>query len=159
MKVVTLEATSWKKSDELPQDSVRTSPPLTLEPSSLASLPPLCWGSPSPAHPASSSHESTLPAPTEHFCGSQRGRRAGQELGFTHHSGHCLHYLRLWSRWRGCLLSQASSLKLPCFACQLALKSCAVYQCAYFLWRKVSNLINAEFQLVRKQALSLTDED
>lgn len=135
------------------------SPPLTLQTSSPASLIPVCWGSHLPATPLSAALTASFQLPQGISVEVKLDQEQESSWGLHIAASHHLHYPHLRSRWGGCLLSQASSLKLLCFACQLALKSHAVYQCTYFLWSKVSNLINAEFQLVIKQALSLTDED
>lgn len=101
--------------------------------------------------------------PTEHFCAVTEGWGHNGSCSFLFvlavAAPHLLCYLQPCSRWRSCLLPQASSCLLPGSASQHALKPYAVYECSYFLWRKVSDLINAEFWLAGKQAHSLTDED
>lgn len=101
--------------------------------------------------------------PTKRFCAMTGGWGHNGSCSFHFvlaiAAPHLLFNLHPHSRWRSCLLPQASSCLLPGSACQHALKPYAVYKSSYFLWRKVSNLINAEFWLAGKQAHSLTDED
>lgn len=90
---------------------------------------------------AVNSHKTWCPPILEYFCGSQEDWGQDGTRGFTHHFGHC--GSPVLPRFSSCMqrLSQ-----MPC---------CTSVH--LFLWRKVSNLINAEFELVKKQELSLSD--